>query len=402
MRLLRTPSRFALALLGITLAAAAAQAQDAKPPADWTKKLTFASPDGRFTLQLSNRVQVRFDDIDVDPDPALPPGQSGTADASTFRIRRARTTLEGKAFEDVAYKFQLDWVTNPALLDAEIRYTRYPLFQPWLGRGKAFFGRQQLTSSGRQQFVDRSLVDGAFFPGRQNGVAVLGELPSKVLEYQVGVYNGNGIANNSLNDDDDFMTTQRVVWHPFGRMPLEEGGTPYPERFKMSLGVAALQNTTRSAPTTATPSTFDDVDVDRLGAEVAMGWKGWSAVAEYVTEETATERFTVASGSAPGAVARRPDGERDGFYAQVGYLLPNRKLEVAVRHAELNTETAALGATPRTETEQTEDRLALSWYLVMHDYKVQLDYGTVELEDAVSGRTTREQDEIRAQFQVSF
>ena len=400
MRSLRKASRVTVALLGLVLAGPiASRAQDAKPAADWTRKLTFSSPDGRFTLQLGNRVQVRFDEIDFTPDPTTPAGQSSTADTSTFRIRRARTTFEGKAFGDVSYKFQFDWVTNPALLDAEIRYTKYPLAQLWLGRGKAFFGRQQLTSSGRQQFIDRSIIDGAFFPGRQNGIALIGELPSKVLEYQVGVYNGNGIANNALNDDDEFMTTQRVVWHPFGMMPLEEGGTPYPGRFKMSVGVAALQNQARSTPTTTTPSTFDDVDFDRLGAEVALGYRGLSAVAEYVAEETTTERTTVA---APAVTNPRPDGERDGFYAQVGYLFPNQKFEVAVRHAEMTTETAALGSTARTETEQTEDRVAVSWYLVKHDYKLQLDYGTLDLENAITGQSTRESDELRAQFQINF
>jgi phosphate-selective porin OprO/OprP len=403
---LRTPARVACVLFALSLGAVAAAAQDPKPPADWSRRLTFSSPDGRFSLQLSNRVQVRYDEIDFTPDPFAPPGQSTSADSSTFRIRRARTTFEGRAFGDVGYKFQFDWVPAtgaPNIIDAEIRYTKYPLFQPWLGRGKAFFGRQQLTSSGRQQFVDRSIVDGAFFPGRQTGVAILGEMPSKVLEYQVGVYNGNGIAaNNGLNDDDGFMTTQRVVWHPFGLMPLEEGGTPYPDHFKLSIGVAALQNTTRSTPTPTTPSTFDDVDVDRAGAELAMGFKGFSAVTEYIVEETSADRFTVATATTPRSLARRPDGERTGFYAQAGYLLPNQKLEFAVRHAEIDTETEALGSTGRTDLTQTEDRVAVSWYMVKHDYKLQLDYGTLETENNLTGRTTIESDEIRAQFQINF
>jgi phosphate-selective porin OprO/OprP len=404
MTILRNSTRVATALFVLSLGAGAAAAQDPKPPADWTKKLTFSSPDGRFTLQLSNRVQVRYDDIDFTPDPALPPGQSSSADSSTFRIRRARTTFEGKAFGDVSYKFQFDWVPpsgGPNIIDAEVRYTKYPLFQPWLGRGKAFFGRQQLTSSGRQQFVDRSIIDGAFFPGRQNGVALIGELPSKVFEYQVGIYNGNGIAsNNGLNDDDEFMTTQRVVWHPFGIMPLEEGATPYPDHFKMSIGVAALQNSTRSVPTTTTPPTFDDTDIDRIGAEFAMGWRGISAVAEYVVEDNETSRDTVVSPGIPRIA--RPAGERDGYYAQVGYMLPNQKFEVALRHAELNTEIAALGSTPRSETQQTEDRVAFSWYMVKHDYKLQVDYGTLELENALNGALVRESDEIRAQLQLNF
>lgn len=372
MRLPRTLPRLACALLGLALAAGAARAQDAKPAADWTKKLTFSSPDGRFTLSLGNRVQARFELQDFDLD--------GADDVTRFRARRVKTAMEGVAFGDVKYKIQANWVGSPILEDAYLQYSRYPLAQLWVGRGKAFFGRQELISSGKQQLVDRSIVSARFFPGRDHGVALVGELPSRVLEYQVGVYNGSGIASND-NDNDSFMTTARVVWQPLGQVALEEGSLDYPERPKLAIGLAALRNEAQSGSGSALLVNDDQ----RLAAELVFKYRGFNAVAEYVAEER--ER---ASGTGrPVAI------DTDGYYAQVGYLFPNRKLELAGRYAVISPDTAA-------DTDATETRFGVSWYMGKHDYKLQADVGTVEdLARSLTDRN-REYDEARVQLQVAF
>lgn len=361
---LRNRSRVLLASIGLVVAgSAAALAQDAKPAADWSKKLTFSSPDGKFTLSLGNRVQARFEHQDFD--------LGSAADIDRFRARRVKTAMEGVAFGDVKYKIQANWVGTPILEDAYFQYTRHPLAQLWVGRGKAFFGRQELTSSGKQQFVDRSLFSGRFHPGRDHGVALVGEAPSKVFEYQVGVYNGSGIATNN-NDNDDFMTTARVVWHPMGMIALEESALDYPAHPKLAVGVSALQNETGTGT-----SAQDD---SRLAAELAFKYLGLNAVAEYVTEDRETPTSQV---------------DTDGYLVQIGYLFPNKKLEIAGRHAVVSPDTP-------TDRDQTENGVAFSWYISKHDYKLQADYRTVEdLAQSVTS-ANREYDEARLQLQLAF
>ena len=63
------------------------------------------------------------------------------------------------------------------------------------------FGRQEMTSSGSQQFVDRSLVSNEYARGRDIGVAVQGALWSNKLEYRFGVFNGNGLTR-TINDNE--------------------------------------------------------------------------------------------------------------------------------------------------------------------------------------------------------
>ena len=361
---LRIASRMFVALLALVLAGPGAlAAQDAKPAADWSKKLTFSSPDGRFTLSLGNRVQARYEHQDFDLDSA--------ADIDRFRARRVKTSMEGVAFGDVKYKIQANWVGTPILEDAYFQYSRHPMAQLWVGRGKAFFGRQELTSSGKQQFVDRSLFSGRFHPGRDHGVALVGELPSKVFEYQVGVYNGSGIASNS-NDNDDFMTTARAVWHPLGMIALEESALDYPSAPKVAIGVSAYRNESGAGTTLQ--------DDTRLAAELAFKYLGLNAVAEYVTEDRET----------PGGQV-----DTDGYLVQLGYLFPNQKLEVAGRYGLVSPDTP-------TDRDQTETGVALSWYVSKHDYKLQADFRTVEDLAQAATSANREYDEARLQLQVAF
>jgi phosphate-selective porin OprO and OprP len=371
-RLLQTSTRTAGVLLGLALVTAAAHAQDAKPASDWTKKLTFSSPDGRFTLSLGNRVQARYEHQDFD--------LASVADIERFRARRVKTAMEGSAFGNVKYKIQANWVGTPILEDAYFQYSGNPWAQVWVGRGKAFFGRQELTSSGKQQFVDRSLFSGRFHPGRDTGVALVGEAPSKVLEYQIGLYNGSGIATNS-NDNDDFMTTARVVWHPMGMIALEESSIDYPSRPKIAIGVALLQNETL-AGAGASATVVDD---SRLAAEFAFKYMGINALAEYVIEDR--ER-TVGSGAATQV-------DTNGLLVQLGYLFPSQKFEVAGRWALVSPDTAV-------DNDQTETGVAFSWYISKHDYKLQADYRTVEDLSQPTTSGNREFDEARLQLQIAF
>ena len=354
MKFMRTPSGVTTALLALTLVAGSAGAQDAKPAADWTKKLTFASPDGKFELELGSRVQVRYTYLDPD---------NGDSTGS-FRIRRAKLALSGHVYDDWKYKIQAVWSGGSTTLeDAYFQYAANPMAQAWLGQGKAFFGRQELTSSGKQQFVDRSIVSSRFAHGRDQGIALVGVVPSKVLEYQVGLYNGNGI-NKSSNDNGDYLTTARVAWMPLGEYKLEESALDYPASPKVSVGLAGLQNTTGTGAT--------EVDVQRLNAELAFKWQGVNAVAEYYTEDAEP-----VSGSSV---------DTDGYYAQLGYLFPNKTFEVAARHAVISRDGV---------DDDTEDLLGLSWYLGKHDYKLQADFGVIE-------QGGKERNEGRLQLQIAF
>ncbi|HEX4951783.1 MAG TPA: porin [Thermoanaerobaculia bacterium] len=332
------------------------------------------------TVQISNRVQGRF----TQTDPEVGDG------VGSFRIRRMKTTIEGDAYnKKVKFKLQANWVggdvvTNvtqasngtvsqsrsrgPVLEDAEISYAWNPMATLWVGQGKSYFGRQELTSSGRQQFVDRSIASDRFSGLRQIGIGVNGSNSAKTFEYNLGLYNGNGI-NTTANDNDQYMIAGRAAWTPFGEFKLEESAHDRPATPKLLLGAGYLQNTTGTGT--------GERDIERLGAEVAFKWQGLNAVGEYYSET-----------SKPPTGA---DLDTDGYYLQLGYLFPNN-IELAARISEIAPDTA-------TPQDRTETGLAFSWYFDKHNHKLQADYREIETENSRGSVTDAE---FRLQLQLIF
>ena len=152
---------------------------------NWNHGTTVESPNGKFKLKLTNRIQFRFTQED--------PEMGGSM--GSFRIRRFKFKLAGTALENVKFQFQANFAGDPELEDAWLQYTKNHWIQPRVGQMKVAFGRQNLTSSGKQQFVDRTLVVGEFEARRDQGITVIGHNKNKTFEYNVGIYNGNGVNN---------------------------------------------------------------------------------------------------------------------------------------------------------------------------------------------------------------
>nr|HRC87846.1 porin [Thermoanaerobaculia bacterium] len=137
-------------------------------------------------LTISNRGQLRFTE-------EMP--EVGK-DVGSFRVRRFKTKFEGWAYtKDLTYELQMNWAdTTNALEDANINYDfshGKKAFQLKAGQFKVPFGRQELTSSGSQQFVDRATDYGRFARGRDIGVQLWGQPAGGKLDWRVGIFNGN-------------------------------------------------------------------------------------------------------------------------------------------------------------------------------------------------------------------
>jgi phosphate-selective porin len=311
--------------------------------------------------------------------------------------------MEGHAFHDWEFKLQTNVASgsvlgeNDRLLeDAYLQYTKYGMAQPWLGQGKAWFGRQELISSGKLQFVDRSIASERFAAKRHVGVGLVGITESDTFEYNVGIYNGEGL-NKKDNPGGDFLYVGRVVYTPFGEYKLSESAFDYPESSKLAIGISAFRNTAPATTRTELQVVTDETtglptgeiveislpddpetDVDRLGLEIAYKIRGFNAIGEYYTETAEPD-----GGS---------DSDTDGWYAQLAYLFPNRKLEVAGRYSEISPDTAGPSA------DLSEAGVAVSYYLSEHDYKIQADYRVLGNDVAPDA----DADELRLQMQFVF
>jgi phosphate-selective porin len=290
--------------------------------------------DGNWRTELQFRMQFRFSTpYDGEPTSA---GAFGTESAS-FDVRRARLKIGGHGFQPwLSYYFEYD-VPSSSLLNWTLEIEKNPKASVRLGQWKAYYSRERVVSSGRQQFVDRSIVNRPFTIDRQMGVSLYGRLGEGSVgdfNYWVSAFTGMGRGVRS-NDDQKLMYMARLQWNPFGRAVGFAGGDlARSEDVALSIAVAATTN--RSACTRFSGSGCGSLagfatDASRYRVnqgliETALLYKGFSWTQEYHIKKIDD---------------RVADTETDlrGNYAQIGYfpvgLIEDfpEELELAVRYS---------------------------------------------------------------------
>lgn len=202
----------------------------------------FKTDDGKFALAIQNRIQVRYaNPFDSDPRSL----SDLDREQSTFMIRRARTKLKGHAYWPwLKYYLQYDW-SQPVLRDLNLTLDKYQWGKLWVGRGKVLYNDERVTSSGNQQFVNRSIVNDIFTVDRQQGVQLFGNLFPGTwhdISYYAGVYAGLGVGERN-NDDDNMMYSGRLQWNALGgEMPFSQSDLEFHEQPALNFAFAAATN----------------------------------------------------------------------------------------------------------------------------------------------------------------
>ncbi len=342
-----------------------------KPP------FTVGWKDGKTTIEtksaalvISNRMQVRFTN-------EMP--EVGD-DVGSFRLRRMRTKFDGWVYtKDLTYELQFDTAAQTNLLqDANINYDftkGKKTLQLKAGQYKVPFGRQQLTSSGSQQFVDRSVVSDTFARGRDLGLQLWGLPAGGKLDWRIGIFNGNG-RTVDRNDNDKFQTNARVTWQPFGDVKYSEADF---DSAGKPLFAVALQYESNERPIAAAGSTpAHTAEQEIVGGDVVFKFKGLSLFGDYY--DATTDRSGLVR-----------DFDSGGWNVQAGYFIVPAKFEVALRLAELDPNSDI------DDNEREETGVALSYYFNKHNMKLQADFR--QIEDRATKRTN---DELRLQYQLIF
>jgi len=324
------------------------------------------------------------------------PGTGGPGDSrGSFRIRRAKTKFEGWIWrQNLTYELQMNWPavsgSNPGALLEDASFAWDPAgrgtFRVVAGQFKVPFGRQELTSSGNQQFVDRSLVSNEYARGRDTGLAVQGVLFGNKLEYRAGFFNGNGLTR-SANDNGTFQYNARLMWQPTGSQNLvqrawvsgplySEGDFESTDTPIYALGLNFERNDFHR--TTAE----NDLRSTVVGLDGIFKFRGFSGTGELFWRSRDPE-----------------EGDRfnaDGWYVQAGRMLNRRRTwEAAFRYGWRDANDAI------DNRNVTEVRGGISYYDRRHALKFQADAGRVGTELG-PGAGTRHDAEVRLQAQLIF
>ncbi len=361
----------------------------------WRDGKTRITTDNAY-LEMSTRLQMRYTH-ELPDDSVQLAGTAGRGDdKGSFRIRRAKFKLEGWAMKPwLTYEFQLNipGVTGSnagaILEDASIDLDATKggnRFRIKFGQFKPAWGRQEMTSSGSQSFVDRAEVSNQYARGRETGLALWGTTSNNKVEWRAGISNGNSMTRTS-NDNDAFQYNARVMFQPSGRQALIQrawvSGPFYSEGdfesgdFPLFAIAANLEKNDFHRTTTG-----NDLKDTVYGLDVVYKYKRLFATGEYYIRERTPET---------GARFRS-----DGFFAQATYLLTARRVwEVGIRYGQFDpTDRAAANL-------RKELRGVVSYYYGRHNMKVQADFGQLQDHAANTGKGTRNK-EFRVQSQVVF
>jgi len=376
-----------------------------EPPApvqriEWRDGKTRITTDNAY-LEISNRVQVRFTEEFPDDNTKLPGTDNAGDPRGSFRIRRAKFKLEGWFWKPwLTYELQTNWpgvtgsntgaMLEDAALDVDLTKGK-GFFRLHVGQFKVPFGAQELTSSGSQAFVDRSVISNEFFRGRDTGAAVWGTFGSNRFEYRLGMFNGNGLTR-PVNDNAGFQYNARFLWQPNGSQPLNQRawvtGALYSEGDFESTGT----------PIYALALNFERGDFNNSTVIPALTNYRSSVVS--VDGIFKYKGFFVSSfynwGRRTYRDDTKPDFDTDGYMVQLTKMLDRaRTWEAGVRFSEFDLTHIV------TDDERQEIRGVVSYYYRRHNLKLQTDFGQFSLGQG-PGKPELKTFEVRSQLQFIF
>jgi len=371
------------------LAEAKKEMEKSQPAADWSYRpgrgFTVTSKDKNYSLNLGSRFQFRYTFEDREPFVG--------DDRSSFRVRRAKIWFQGNAYRPwIGYKIQGNFDSGEdgefEMEDYFINLAYFKEASLQFGQYKVPFNRQELTSSGSQQFVDRGITNDEFNFGRDLGVMVHGNLKD-FFHYQFGVHNGAG-ANDSANENNGHLFGVRALVTPLGRFDYySESDTGHSKTPGLGVGAAFMfNNKATSGPgISKLASGFGKADVSNATVDLGFKWMGFSFLGDYFWRK--------ADPSAPGA----KDADSRGFLVQAGYFVLPKQLEIAGRFARINHDKDR--SSSRID-HVSEGRGAINYFFQGHPLKLQLDVGKIREVRETAGGKDRDTIEGRLQFQIIF
>ncbi|MDD2308891.1 MAG: porin [Desulfuromonadaceae bacterium] len=376
--------------------------------------INLTSADGKFSTSIGGFMQARYTLLNYDDANGAPAQQR----SRTFEVKRAKLIVSGHAFsKDVTYNLTTNFsnisggtTKNGGLLEnAWINYKLIDELQVRAGQDKVQFGRQWLTPATALQFIDQSHVTVAFAPTYDTGVNLNGKIAKGLFTYSVGA--SGGLGQNYVRSTENNAFAARITVNPFGVMKNSESDVENSDKPLLSIGSSFYRNTvTESEASTAntnnslgflkkksgwfalnnkgsvSATSKEEIDFNLFSVDTAFKWRGLSLTGEFMTGEGEMQRNNYKLHAL-------------GAYAQAGYMIIPKTVELAYRYAYLDPNRDA------GNDHWVENSMAVSWYIKEHNLKLQADYTAIHKQSAIastSGSQPTDDKQVRLQLQLVF
>ncbi len=350
--------------------------------------------DGDKYLKVGGRLQLQYHQVKPD----------GGSTTDEIFFRRLRPYIEGSAHKDWKAKIQWDMgkaegANEIAIKDAYFQYKGLKNAKLTIGNANFPFSREFLTSSKKQQLVERTFVGDHNYgtPDRNVGVHLTGNTESKKVTWGASGtiasidpdakkldFDTPVNANDDFNDG--FMIGGRVDFHPFGKLKFAQGD--FSGKTKATIGVAAYSWSNDGDNNTYTPGATSKADIDAVtGLEVSGAFRsaGFSVDAQYNSFDADTVETGFTGGLYTDGTTTLTNAAIEG-----GYMI-NKTIEIVAAYQTQDADGYA------TSWDRTS--VGANWFIQKHDIKVQLSY---RMGENLKGVENDDEDEVFLQTQFVF
>ncbi len=354
--------------------------------------------EGEKYVKIGGRIQVQYHQVDPD---------SGSTTDELF-LRRFRPYIEGSIHKDWKGKFQFDFGkaedgNEVAVKDAYMEYKGFDGVKVIIGNAKSSFSREYLTSSKKQQLVERTFVGDHNYgtPDRSLGIHLKGSAgdnltwgatfaqadidpDAKKLDFDTPV-------NRNADFNEGWIYSARADFHPFGKLKMSQGD--FKGDTRATIGVAAFRwsndGDVETYTTSGVSTSASKADVDEVtGFEISGAFRtaGFSVDAQYnrISADTVDNNFT-------GGIYKKGSTDLENWAVEGGYMVLPSKLELVAGYQSQDADNYA--------TEWTRTSIGANWYLHKHDIKLQTTYRMNSDRNGVKGS---DEDELFVQAQYVF
>lgn len=325
-------------------------------------------------LWLGLRSQARYTTIEQAlriPSDFDQPTKSGGS------INRARYKIGAAYRDDFTFYHEYD-LRNSRLLDLRTTWVANPEFNLRLGQWKAEYNRERIDSSGKQQFVERSISTYWFTVDRQWGLMSSGRLGKGShhdSNWWAGVLGGNG--SNTGSDGGRPMLLGRWQWNYTGKLlPFSQSALKHYAQPHASLSFAGMANDSKytrfSSDGGGQLPGYEEGEDNQYRIYQAMQEWAWQHRGLSFQQELHWKSIR----------DRVNGGTRNlyGGYAQAGWFPSDHwntvpdKLEVALRVAYVDPDSPE-------GLEDLELTFGVNWFINGHRNKLTFDVTYLEAED---------------------
>jgi len=215
---------------------------------------------------------------------------------NTFKFKRARIGVRGKAYQDFYYYFSLEaspfvsGTGSVVLLDAFVSYRKYNWAKMSVGSFKQPFGLEVTTACHNLTTIDRSIVANQLVaPQRDYGLMIFGGNKYTKFNYAMALMNGSGLGITDNNSKKDII-----------------GRATYKVLDFITIGASFRYGY---------PTNNDD-SRKTFGGEIAANYNNFYFQGEYIYDEGSYNR---GAGGGCGDALVELGEKRDGAYAMIYY-----------------------------------------------------------------------------------